>query len=311
MLEIRPRECPICGDQRPEVVGEILHPFPAKVADVIIDLQDLRFFLVRCSKCSFQYKDPPIPQEALLKCYEHTEDGHLGEDVDPYFRCFDIIADLLRRHAPGKCVLDIGCFNGSLLSFLGQDWQRFGIEPSRAATVIAKERGIGILGRTIEELPNNIEPFDAITVIDVLEHLPDPVGFFTRIHSLLKPGGVLLAVTADTGSLHWHMLNCRYWYCSLPGHVGFFSRETMQFIGSKLGWEMREFQRLRHERAKFYGRTMEMAKNVGYWIGWKCCGFGLPLIRRFVIERRAPGWVSAKDHMYVVMRRSVPSPDGL
>lgn len=296
--------CPLCGETGAQCIGEILHPFPALVAGVEIDLRNLRFYLLACRACGFQFKDPSIPREALMACYEKASGAHWGENVDPIHRYYDVIAEMIERHASGRRILDVGCFNGSLLMYLGDAWSRHGVEPSLQAARLAKERGITILAPQIDMLPSDTAPFDVITAIDVLEHITDPRPFFSDIHRLLKPGGIFLAVTADTESLSWRIQGSRYWYCSLPEHVSFYSPRVMASVGRQYGSAIVEVQRLSHERSRWQERLIQRTKNLGYVAGGYLRGLGVPSLRRLFVERRAPGWTTATDHMFIVMRRA-------
>jgi hypothetical protein len=48
---------------------------------------------------------------------------------------------------------------------------------------------------------------------------------------------------------------------------------------------------------------LETFKNYGYMLGLSVRGLGLQSMRRLFVERRAPGWITAKDHMFICMRR--------
>src|SRR5688572_6183644 len=126
------RPCPVCGSTDTVVAGPILHGTPTHVAGVVLDLGDTRFVLRRCPRCEFQFKDPPIDSEKLMACYAAADSAKWELDPDPWQRQFDILGELLAAHARGRRVLDVGCFNGALLAYLGDGWQRFGVEPSRA-----------------------------------------------------------------------------------------------------------------------------------------------------------------------------------
>ncbi len=46
------------------------------------------------------------------------------------------------------------------------------------------------------------EPYDAVLCLHVLEHVADPLALLQRIHSWLRPGGVLVTVVPNAESLH-------------------------------------------------------------------------------------------------------------
>ena len=65
-----------------------------------------------------------------------------------------------------------------------------------------------------------------ITIIDVLEHVPDPVDFMARVHRALAPGGVVIMVTPLIDSLGARLLRSP-WSPYLPEHLCYFSRRSI------------------------------------------------------------------------------------
>ncbi|MCH8165051.1 MAG: class I SAM-dependent methyltransferase [Planctomycetes bacterium] len=297
-----PRPCPVCRSLSGDDLGRIIHKQPVRVAGVELDLGGIEFRLRGCRSCGFQYKDPPIPQRQLLRCYEQASAEHWQENPNPRKRRFDAVKDIIESHCGGRRILDIGCFNGAMLQYLGDVWDRYGIEPSRQAATMARQRGVCILGSTIEELPWAIAPFDVVLAIDVIEHLNDPIAFFGRMRACLKPGGILVLGTGDTGSWTWRLQGSRYWYCSLPEHVGFYGQKTLCFIADSIGMQTLQHVRLSHVRSPVYRRIRQTIANLLYAGVTRLHGFGLPALQRRLARQGAPGWLTAGDHMLHVMQ---------
>lgn len=93
----------------------------------------------------------------------------------------------------GARVLDIGCADGMLFQRLRSRIQDgVGIDPD--ATPIVTQNGYRLItGRFPDDLPDG-EPFDAITMLAVLEHIPatQQPRVADRCAALLKPGGRLI-----------------------------------------------------------------------------------------------------------------------
>jgi SAM-dependent methyltransferase len=261
------------------------------------------YSLLGCGRCGFQFKDPAIPAEKLMACYAQADSANWETDPDAYSRQFDILASLIEKHATGRRVLDIGCFNGALLAHLDKSWQKFGIEPSTDAARLAKSRGVQILAPTLENIDSALVPFDAVLAIDVVEHVVDPLDFFRRASHLVAPGGVLVILTGDNQSLAWRLQSSMYWYCSLPEHVSFYNQKSLDFIGSRIGMEGIEYRQLSHGREPFGVWCSDMFKSAAYIIGRKTGGLGIPLLRRWFVERRGPTLRSAQDHLVYVFRK--------
>jgi SAM-dependent methyltransferase len=302
--EVTPRPCPLCFWQGTAPIGRVLHPPAPTVAGMAISLEPTEFFLCRCLRCNFHFKEPPIPNDSLLDCYVAADAGHWGEEPDPGVRRFDVIGQLLERHAPGPDILDVGCSNGALLSWLGDAWSKFGIEPSADAARMARARGVEILGSAVSELATSRFQCDAILMIDVLEHIPDPSAFLRSLRWRLKPQGIFLVVTADTDSFPWRLQKSRHWYCSLPEHVSFFSRSTFRWLARELEMVELESRVLSHHRTEFLTTVREALKNLLYVGIVRTPGMGARGLGSRVLERRAPVWLSARDHLFLAMAAS-------
>lgn len=121
---------------------------------------------------------------------------------------------------PGR-LLDIGCGRGDLLGrFDERTWQRHGVELSEEGLRLTRDRlpGATLAAADIQDgLPFD-PPFDAITMVNVLEHLEHPAEALAHIASAQDPGGVLivhLPTIGTPGQAHRYEQS----YASDPTHV--------------------------------------------------------------------------------------------
>lgn len=295
--------CSVCEGRSLINLGRIYHPQPTKIAGIDIDLGRFEFYLMRCRNCGFQFKSPAIPAEDLLACYAAAENDHWGIAVDPLQRNFDRFADCVRRLSRGKRILDVGCFNGAFLEYLGDDWQRYGVEPCQGAREVAQQRGVNVLADTLDAIPADAV-FDVITAFDVIEHIVDPGPFFESISKHLAPEGIFLASSGDTDALSWKLQKARYWYCSyLPEHVSFFCRQTLDFLASKNQMQSVMHEHMSHKRTSATTRIAESINGFSYAVLLRTAWLGIPRFRTKFAVRAGTAWISATDHFIHVMRR--------
>src|SRR5205823_5071503 len=90
-------------------------------------------------------------------------------------------------------------------------WEARGYEPSRWAVELGRERfGVDLRQGTLEELDEPPRSADAVVLLDVLEHLVDPLAALRRIRQLVDDDGLLTLSTVNISSLHARLRNGRW-----------------------------------------------------------------------------------------------------
>jgi len=109
-----------------------------------------------------------------------------------------IVLHLLERYLPPNSgtpykVADLGCGCGMMLLRLSKKYEPIGVDGSPRAIEFALRRGvIAKLGALPEDVALPREDFDAVLMLDVLEHLKQDRASVQLAASLLKPGGILI-----------------------------------------------------------------------------------------------------------------------
>lgn len=102
-------------------------------------------------------------------------------------------------------VLDVGCGGGILAEPLAMDGARVtGIDLGAAHLAVAKQH-MRLTGVSIEYRQISVEEmsrghggsFDAVTCMELLEHVPDPAAVIRACHALVRPGGDIVLATLN------------------------------------------------------------------------------------------------------------------
>lgn len=170
---------------------------------------------VRCRQCTLVYENPRLDRAELKELYSRSDyfvradPAAVVVGYEDYFRqCtpallddyFDIVQHYAR--APKGRFLDIGCGPGKLLRVAkSRGWDAMGLEISDWAVDQGTKEGLNILNMTLPEANLPADSFQAATMFDVLEHLPDPAAYLGEVYRVLSPGGVLVVETPNIDGL--------------------------------------------------------------------------------------------------------------
>ena len=299
--------CIACDSQRISCLGA-LPLFTPDFLGAPLDCQVDAGSMYRCLDCSLHFRAPaPSPNEladyygglSSDKCWQHGPEREVWQEIQ----------NVIQR-APQRSILDVGCFRGDLLNYLGNEWQRFGVEPSLAARFAAESRGVKIIGDSIESLPDTGQQFGAITLVDVIEHLLRPLDGLRKLASMLKPGGQLVIFTGNTDAWSWRFSGLNYWYSAMPEHVAFFSPKWFALAAPGLECQVSSVRRMCYQPAPFRTRLDETMKNIAYATYRRFESFAPPIriVSRLPVLNRVSKWescwwTSARDHILVVLTK--------
>jgi 2-polyprenyl-3-methyl-5-hydroxy-6-metoxy-1,4-benzoquinol methylase len=131
-------------------------------------------------------------------------------------------------------LLDIGCSNGAFIeAATACGWEACGIELRKSSASFARERGLDVFMQPLNELHFQDNSFDAITMWQVLEHLPDPPECMNECCRILKPGGIFAFSTPNVQSIGWRVLKSD-WPAIDPGcHNHLFKPATVTMMLEK------------------------------------------------------------------------------
>jgi len=110
----------------------------------------------------------------------------------------------LYRQPPGR-LLDIGCGDGAFLALCqSAGWTCYGLELSKKAVARATRRDLAMLSSDWLERTAEHEPFDVITLLNVLQTVTNPASLLRQVASALTPSG-LVVIRETNGAFHLPM----------------------------------------------------------------------------------------------------------
>jgi 2-polyprenyl-3-methyl-5-hydroxy-6-metoxy-1,4-benzoquinol methylase len=249
-------DCNLCGCSDASVV------FEAGVA------QASR--VVKCNHCGLMYASPraKLPDQDEIKDYapeftrraQETNRDRFEKERFQVRDYEDTRAYLREAHPKRGRLLEIGCSMGFLLAkFRDDGWDVEGIEPNRGfCEFIGEHHGIKASPIILEEEKRPANAFDAVVMLHVIEHVPNPLGTLKEIYRVMKPGGTLVLETPRYDSLMFKLLRHRERSVSCDGHIYFFTTNSLSALCRKAGFEV--------EAVNYVGRSLNLARllwNVG------------------------------------------------
>lgn len=149
----------------------------------------------RCKGCGLLASLDRQDGRGLLAWYETDywkkyREEQTGTDRDNLYA--HVLAWLERLSPRRGTVLDIGCGGGAFLSLCQmRGWKALGVEPSRDAAAHARQRGLDVYGQAWPVMTLADASVDAVTFINVLDHVSDPFEALREAARVLKPDGLL------------------------------------------------------------------------------------------------------------------------
>lgn len=235
------RQCPLCKKDHPILFAQATTAPPKSSHQIQVTDKyfGLHGDLVKCANCGFSYVGNRAYAQKIASLYKDMRDEvYLSEEEERKKSFINVLkmVEKLRRNKKGK-ILDIGCCTGRLLAEAqNRGWQPYGVEPSKWACKIGKElHNLSFYNNYLEDWKSSAKRFDLITILDLLEHLEDPVKVLRRVHQLLKDDGTVCIVTPDYASNTARLFGRKWWGIRLA-HISYFRLVDLQRLSQQTGF---------------------------------------------------------------------------
>lgn len=199
----------------------------------------------RCNFCMFTFIENYRSDFSNI----YNEQYYFGKGVDPkvrYAKQFKMgnksikyyeyqgIFKIFNKLCTGQRKwLDFGCGLGGLVKYANENGVNAIGYDEGFAYEWAKREGIPIINKI--DLDNQLNQFDFISAIEVIEHIPRPLELFNTFKRLLKPNGILFLTTANSRPFKNSIL--KWYYTDHPdAHISFYEPKTLRFLLNNSGF---------------------------------------------------------------------------
>lgn len=147
-----------------------------------------------CTRCKLLFVGTPLTEQQLADSYSRLDASayyvQVGDTIrNKAVRSVEDLGPLLRGSNPS--VLDVGCGYGHFLEAFRDSYRAVrlaGRELPGETAEACREKGFEVYTTELYEIP---ETFQAIVLLDVAEHVPDPNTTFAECQALLESNGHL------------------------------------------------------------------------------------------------------------------------
>jgi NDP-4-keto-2,6-dideoxyhexose 3-C-methyltransferase len=226
--------CRVCGSENLwpflDLGNQPIPRFPKSATEQV---PHAPLVLVKCESCELVQLSESVPRDLLFKefWYQSGISSTIRSDLEKIAK--EGLKDGGIRD--GNVVVDIGCNDGTLLSFIDPSITRIGFEPALNLAIMAEKHG-----RVLPQYFSSnrylslFEKAKVIFAIAMFYDLEDPVGFCREVASCLRDDGVFVVQQNYLGS----MLQNTAYDNVCHEHLTYFSLRTLQDTLAKVGLEI-------------------------------------------------------------------------
>lgn len=242
--------CPSCGAAQGEIIFRE-------------QCEDVEIAIVVCAECGMGYSNPRPTEAFKLRRYQEwagqlrpwKAEAHYDHRQQlRHFHLYRRVMELVQGRVPKGRLLDVGCAGGLFLIFAGvyasadnaginsaYEVEGVGFDPNE---VQLSHQISGAPVRSLAELRQVSAGFyDAITVLNVLEHVNQPLDLLCQLRRVLQPSGTLVIVVPNNFLAFWK-LHCGISHqtsFAASEHINHFSKVSLKRLVRDAGFDHVQF----------------------------------------------------------------------
>ena len=214
-------DCLVCGSEQHRFVG-----------------RKNQFDLWKCLHCQTIFTGDRAQQEALKELYDHYYDGADFEIHPVVAHSLERVVFSFERFRITSKILDIGFGEGGVLQIAErQGWQCYGTEISPRSLEYGKNQDWIVTENADADPRFSPQSFDVVTMIELLEHVPNPQQILQSAARWLRPGGLLYLTTPNARSLNQRVLGLEWSVVSPPEHLVLWTPKGLRHALAKSGFQ--------------------------------------------------------------------------
>ncbi len=258
--------------------------------------------ILKSNVCNLYFKDYLPCDNKLNTFYNSIGDGEWNyQQVHPH----EIYMRNILKNLPDKSkVLDVGCNTGKLFSKETKRLNCYGVEINKNAAKIAELSGTKVIAERVENDILGENEYDVVTLVDVFEHLNDPLPFIKQLVNSLKPKGKLYIFTGRTDCLPSYICGSYYWYYKPAQHLIFLNKRFIKWF-EKSNRDIKVSVIPMHH---FYSNLRIRIYQISWHIAWRLFSPNSPYkifsVRKLAKMKEPFMITSWKDHVFFIVEKN-------
>jgi protein O-GlcNAc transferase len=247
MTELKTKflNCPLCS-------GESIKVIQGNCQSYISWHEGLPSTLLwmKCSNCGHIHTEDYWTQAGLEQVFKYTHEGQLvGGNPDEKRKIWKPVIQnvltviggfiALQKIIPKSTWIDIGCGDGGLVMTAAEfGFNAVGLDLRLQTTQALTSSGYQAVCGDFMQMDITGEPPMVISMMDVLEHMPNPCEVLQRAHALLHTKGVLVISLPNSECSSWKAMGNANPYWIEIEHYHNFSRQRLTDLLDQYGFDV-------------------------------------------------------------------------